>query len=267
MVELTLDRPNVSDGDRDVALSNEIVRTLCGSDVHGMAIPGHDDRDEMGVYIETPEQLLGLKPSAEHYVSRTQPHGVRSGPGDVDLTLYSLRKFLRLATKGNPTVLTVLYSADEHLLTTTPIGTRLRRLRRRIVSARAGWRYLGYLDGQRERMVGRGRQSRVPNRPELVEAHGYDTKYASHALRLGLQGIQLMTTGSLTLPLRSEDREACMEIKRGEVNFEAALKAVDDARARLADVMENKRYAWAEQPDMQAVNAWMVKATKEHWAT
>jgi hypothetical protein len=26
------------------------------------------------------------------------------------------------------------------------------------------------------------------NRPELVAVHGYDTKYAMHALRLGLQG-------------------------------------------------------------------------------
>ena len=34
------------------------------------------------------------------------------------------------------------------------------------------------------------------NRPELVAAHGYDTKYAMHALRLGLQGIELLTTGS-----------------------------------------------------------------------
>jgi uncharacterized protein len=33
------------------------------------------------------------------------------------------------------------------------------------------------------------------NRPELVAVHGYDTKYAMHALRLGLQGIELLTTG------------------------------------------------------------------------
>lgn len=256
---------NVSDGDRDIALGNEILRTICGSDVHGMAITGHDDRDEMGVYIETPEQLLGIAPTAEHYISRTQPQGVRSGPGDIDLSLYSLRKFMRLATAGNPTILTVLYAPEPALLTVTDLGHRLRKMKKRIVSAKAGWRFLGYLDGQRERMTGGGRQSRVPNRPELIEAHGYDTKYASHALRLGLQGIELMTTGNLSLPLRQADREACMEIKRGEVNFDAALASIDDVRARLHDIMENHRYAWAEQPDMTAVNNWMVKATREHW--
>ena len=36
---------------------------------------------------------------------RTQPEGVRSGPGDLDLIVYSLRKWMRLALTGNPTVL------------------------------------------------------------------------------------------------------------------------------------------------------------------
>lgn len=70
----------VNTGDRDTALANEIVRVEVGSTAHGMGT-GADDLDLMGVYIETPEQLLGVAPSREHYVSRTQPEGVRSGPG------------------------------------------------------------------------------------------------------------------------------------------------------------------------------------------
>ena len=99
---------NVAAGDRDIALANEILRTTCGSGVHGMAIEGHDDNDEMGVYVQSQEQVLGLRHTAGHYVARTKPEGVRSGPGDTDLTLYALRKYMRLATEGNPTVLTVL---------------------------------------------------------------------------------------------------------------------------------------------------------------
>jgi predicted nucleotidyltransferase len=107
--------PPVSVGDRDVALANEVLRTVCGSGVHGMAIPGTDDHDEMGVYVETPEQVIGLAVTSEHYVSRTQPEGARSGPGDTDLVMYSLRKYMRLAAAGNPTVLTALYAPDDVL--------------------------------------------------------------------------------------------------------------------------------------------------------
>jgi predicted nucleotidyltransferase len=268
------DRPNVSVGDRDVALANEILRTTVGSGVHGMAIPGHDDNDEMGVYIETPEQLLGLPPAfdqsgrpytSEHYVSRTKPEGERSGPGDTDLMMYSLRKYLRLATAGNPTVLTPLFAPASDVLTVTGIGIELRALAPKILSRRAGWRHLGYLDDQRQRMVGGGKQNRVPNRPELIAAHGYDTKYASHALRLGLQGLELMRTGRLVLPMRPTDLAKCMEVKTGRVDFETALAKVDDVRQRLAWTMESSRGALPEHPDMDAVNNWMVTMHQRWW--
>jgi hypothetical protein len=262
----TTTRPNVSVGDRDIALANEIVRTVVGSGVHGMAIEGTDDHDEMGVYVETPEQLIGLAPTAEHFVSRTKPDGVRSGPGDTDLTIYSLRKFMRLATQGNPTILTLLYAPDSAVLRTSPLGAELRTMSESIVSAHAGWRFLGYLDGQRERMVGGGKQNRVPNRPELIEAYGYDTKYASHALRLGLQGLEIARTGRLTLPLSGEDLRVCMEIKRGEVGFKTALHRVDAVRARLRDRMEIGDHVLRPEPDMERVNGWLIDAHRRHWA-
>src|SRR3954463_15613041 len=81
-----------------------ILRGLVGSTVHGLSNPGADDRDEMGVCVEPEDYVLGLRPF-EHCVARTQPEGHPSGPGDVDLTIYGLRKFCRLAIKGSPTVL------------------------------------------------------------------------------------------------------------------------------------------------------------------
>ena len=260
-------RPTVSVGDKSIALANEIVRTVCGSGVHGMAIEGTDDHDEMGVYIEQPDQVLGLAKSSEHFVSRTQPEGVRSGPGDTDLTIYSLRKYMRLAVAGNPTVLTLLYAPDDSVLIRTPLGDELRALAPQIVSDQAGWRFLGYLDGQRERMVGGGNQARVPNRPELIEAHGYDTKYASHALRLGLQGIEIAQTGQLALPLSGEPLAMCMAVKRGLVDFTEALAHVDRVRARLFDAMENGPRVLRPEPDMRIVNGWMIRAHQEHWVS
>ena len=80
-------RANVEYGDREVALPNEILRSVVGSGVHGIAIEGTDDHDEMGVYIEPPEYLLGVEQHRQDYIWRTQPEGVRSGHGDTDLVL------------------------------------------------------------------------------------------------------------------------------------------------------------------------------------
>lgn len=55
------DQPNVEYGERGVALPNEILRSVVGSGLHGIAIEGTDDHDEMGVYIEPPEWVLGVE--------------------------------------------------------------------------------------------------------------------------------------------------------------------------------------------------------------
>jgi uncharacterized protein len=115
-------------GERDIALAGQILRTVVGSGVHGIAIAGTDDHDEMGVFIEPPENVIGLRKPAEHYVFRTQPEGARSGPGDTDLVMYSLRKYLRLAIKGNPTALLPLYAPPEAVLLLHPLGEQLRAL-------------------------------------------------------------------------------------------------------------------------------------------
>jgi hypothetical protein len=114
-------------GNREVALRGEILRTVVGSGVHGIAIAGTDDHDELGVFVEPPERVIGVGDAVDHYVHRTQPEGARSGPGDTDLVLYSLRRYLRLALNGNPTVLLPLYAPAGSVITMRPLGEELWR--------------------------------------------------------------------------------------------------------------------------------------------
>jgi predicted nucleotidyltransferase len=90
----------------------------------------------MGVCIEPPEYVLGLCPF-EHWVYRTQSEGVPSGPGDLDLTIYGLRKYCRLAIKGSPTVLLLLFIDGEHVIVRTRVGEELQALAPAFVSRRA----------------------------------------------------------------------------------------------------------------------------------
>jgi predicted nucleotidyltransferase len=132
-------------GDRHTALDGEILRSVVGSGVHGIGIAGTDDRDELGVCMEPPEWVLGSRAHREDCISRTRPEGVRSGPGDLDLVLYSLRKYLRLAVKGSPTVLLRLFAPAESLVVLTPAGEELRALRCAFLSQQAVERFLGYM--------------------------------------------------------------------------------------------------------------------------
>ena len=52
---------------------------------------------------------------------------------------------------------------------------------------------------------------------EDLTVDGYDVKYASHALRLAYQGLEIAREGRLTLPMPDPERERVLRVKRGEV--------------------------------------------------
>src|SRR4051794_4792903 len=157
---------------RHIAEEGCILRGVVGSTVHGLSSPGTDDRDEMGVCIEPKEYVLGLRPF-EHWVYRTQPEGAPSGPGDLDLVIYGLRKFCRLALKGSPTVLLLLFVDGEHIVHRDALGEELQALLPALLSKRTGKAFLGYLDAQRRGLLGDRHATRTR---ELSDQHGYDTK-------------------------------------------------------------------------------------------
>jgi uncharacterized protein len=253
-------------GDRTVALGGEILRTVVGSGVHGIAIEGTDDHDEMGVFIEPAAHVVGLRKPADHYVFRTQPEGARSGPGDTDLVMYSLRKYLRLATKGNPTALLPLYAPTDAVLVLHPLGEELRELAPAMLSRQAVHRFLGYMAAQRERLLGRGRRSSVPNRPELVARYGYDVKYASHALRLAYQGLEIAKDARLTLPMPGPQREEVLRVKRGEVPAVAeVLDRIGAVQAEVEQLLATGRTPLPDEPAIDVISDWSTGAHRRHW--
>ncbi len=251
-------------GDPHVALPNEILRSVVGSGVHGIAIAGTDDHDEMGVYVEPPEYALGVEEHRDDYIWRTQPEGVRSGHGDTDLVLYSLRKYLRLAIKGNPTVMLPLFAPDESLIVLTALGEELRSMRAAFLSQEAVERFLGYMQSQHERMLGQSSRH-VPNRPELIERYGWDVKYGSHALRLAYQGHEIASTGTLSLPLPDRERERVLSVKRGEVGRDEVSAEIAGLEAEVRTLLDEGRTPLPATADRDLITAWAVAAHRRHW--
>lgn len=245
-----------------IARQGTILRCLVGSGLHGTAVEGQDDRDEMGVCIEPPEYVIGLQ-RFEQYIYRTQPEGVRSGPGDLDLTIYSLRKWLRLALAGNPTILLPLFVPPEHLVSCGPLGTELRVRSEMIVSRRAGHRFLGYLRAQRERLLGL-RGGRHTNRPELVEIYGFDAKFAMHMVRLGVQGVELMETGRISLPIREPWLSWLRDLRQGRHSKAEALAAAEELEAAIEHLLVTSPLP--PTPDERAADAWLVSAYQRFWS-
>lgn len=243
---------------REIALGNEILRGIVGSTAHGLAIDGQDDRDEMAVFVEPPANVCGLAP-CDHYIYRDQPNGVRSQPGDLDLTMYSLRKFCRLAAKGNPSVILLLWLPE--YVSMSPLGADLVALRDAFISKESGKRFLGYLVAQKMKL--KGERAHTVNRPELVEKYGYDTKFAMHALRLGYEGIELLTDGCITLPIPHPRLAVLRGVRLGKFTFAEALDLIDKAEADLRKAID----CCTSMADLERVNDFMVRAHRQHWGT
>ena len=223
-----------------------IYLTTSGSRLYGTNLDD-TDRDEMGIYVESPDCVTGLK-TLEHHVQRTQVPGVRSGPGDLDRQTYGLRKFATLAANGNPTVLLMLFVPREMQLIRTRQSDLLQENTGLFLSKQAGYRFLGYLDSQRNQLMTRN-GSKHTNRPELVEKYGYDTKFAYHAVRLGLQGIELMREKTIALPMSAHDREMLLNIRRGMYSFENISRMITSIRFDLDAEIENSGLAGGPEWD------------------
>jgi predicted nucleotidyltransferase len=255
---------------REQAESCTILRGIVGSRVHGLHIEdGLEDRDEMGVCVEPIEAAMGVHAPFEQFIYRSAAeregrHDAPSQGGDLDLTIYSLRKYVRLALKGNPTILLLLFAPSSALVVREARGMSLRGLAPSIISRQAGRAFLGYLQAQRQRMLGeRGNGGHGRPRAALTEQFGFDTKYAMHMCRLALQGVELMKTGSLQLPIAEPDRSWLFDVRIGKVDQQEVLTRTGEAERELKDLIDTAPIR--EYPDVAAVDDWVTTIYIRAW--
>lgn len=239
---------------------NLILLTEVGSRLHGTGLD-YDDQDMQGVCVEPPNVMLGIS-EFELYEYRTKPVGARSGAGDVDLSVYGLAKWVRLICKGNPSVLMPLFAPEHATYRINWVGDALRENVGLFLSRQHAKPFLGYIGGQRRSMVGE-RAARV-NRPELVEAYGYDTKYAYHALRIAMQGIELMSEGRITLPMAPHRAQYLIDVREGKFTQSEVLEKLGCLESDLLHAAENT-VRLPERVDTDYVNNWLVRIYRRWW--
>lgn len=242
-----------------------ILRAEVGSRLYGTNLGDSGDRDELGIRVESFKEIAGFT-EFEQDVWRTAEirEGVHDAPsqaGDLDLTIYGLRKFLRLALKGNPTIIQLLFVPRERWVQGNDIGRALQDLAPSIVSRAAGGAFLGYLQAQRMRFIGERGGSHGKVHEEDYEKFGYDTKYAMHMLRLGFQGVELLTTGKLTFPV--PERDFLLRVRTGGSDPQEILTRTGELEREIKDLLDTSplpRYG-----DQAGVEAWMLGIYDEVW--
>src|SRR5579884_1606959 len=131
--------------------SNLIHLFVGGSELHGAKIGKTDDTDIYGIYIENPENALGLD-SRDHFIWSTAGDERRNGPDDVDVTLYSLRKWAAMAAKGNATALHFLFAQPQEV--TPKYWKQIQARSELFLSRSSAKQFLGFAENQFLRLTG-----------------------------------------------------------------------------------------------------------------
>ncbi|HXB22224.1 MAG TPA: nucleotidyltransferase domain-containing protein [Candidatus Solibacter sp.] len=231
-----------------------------GSELHGAKVGQTDDTDIFGIYIEDPEDALGLDPR-EHFVWSTAGNERRNGPDDVDVTFYSLRKWSGMAAKGNATALHFLFAEPSEV----PAKTwHMIQTNSKVFLSRASARqFLGFAENQLKRITGEKGQGAKGKRPEYIGIHGYDTKGAMHGLRLLYECIELMRHSRITLP--RPERELLIKVRSGKWTLKKVLSHTQDLFAEVEKSISSSPLP--EKVDRAAISSLVAKVHLEFWSS
>lgn len=244
------------------ALSDwNIITAYRGSISHGMFMPNNDpnsidDKDAIAICIPPIEYYFGLKT----YGSRGTKEIKRD---EWDIVIYEFKKFISLLLKGNPNVLSLLWLEDIYYINVTEIGQKIIDNKHLFIGKHVYHSFVGYAKGQMHRMThGACMGYMGEKRKKLVEKYGYDTKNASHLIRLLRMAIEFLNEGKLYVQ-RNSDATELLDIKKGKWTLEK-IKSEADRLFKLAD----ESYVKSSLPnelDKQMINQFMCGLMEQYF--
>jgi len=243
---------------------NLIMTYIGGSYAHGAKVGGTDDTDWFGVFVEPPDKALGID-HYEHFVTTTGGKVGGNGPADIDVCLYSLRKWAGLAAKGNPSCLHFMFAPRfvDALSQSSFVHFTWAKLMTQSSDFLAKTHvkpFLGFANDQMMRLFGEKGQKNV-HRAALNEEFGYDTKYAMHVVRLYGEAKELMETGKITLPRPNKDE--LIAIRKGKyklLEIREIGKQLESEALAASD-----RSPLPERVDRQKISDLICEAYREFW--
>lgn len=224
---------------------NIVYEVLSGSHAYGLATPTSDE-DIRGIFLPTMEEILGFG----------YPETKEAKP---DKVYHSLRKFMHLALKANPSILAWLWVEPRFITTDSWVSDELRMNRQKFLSKEVYKTFGGYAVSQLKKMeksygLGKGYalhgERNAEADPYSAKAH-YDCKNAQHLIRLLRCGIELLETGEYHV--WRDDKDELLAIRHGQYRMneiismaDALFEAMDEALAKTT-LPDKPDREWAEQ--------------------
>ena len=296
---------------------NLIFMTLAGSRMYGTSTP-ESDIDKRGVCIPPKNVLLGFANEFE-----------QEDYSNEDTVVFSLKKFMKLASACNPNIIELLFAPEEAIITTSATWEILKNRRDEFLSAKAYHTFTGYAMGQLKRIrthrawllnppdhkptrkefglgkAGQGvrelskgvdvaeidsdvirviekekkhkaaltywsqynnwKENRNKKRAALEAKHGYDTKHASHLVRLLRMGQEILTTGDLTV--KRPDASELLAIRKGKWSYDELIDNVKPLQDKLETIYRERTYVVPHSVDINKLSDLCAELHEAFWRT
>jgi uncharacterized protein len=226
------------------------ARTIClaitGSQAYGLATED-SDTDYKGVFIATEPYYLGFK-TIEQKDSGWQD---TNDPGlddsiyatldnPKDMTIYELRKFLKLSIENNPNILEMLYFNPELYLYKTPVFDKIIEKRDLILSKKVKYSLSGYAYSQLRRVeTHRKWLLDPPSQPPKVEDFGLTegTVLSKTELNAFIEFLYILIKDKIEWEIESEQMKSLLD----EIDFKGVLTHHPLAEELLPEVQRLTR--------------------------
>lgn len=230
---------------------------LAGSRLFGIDT-SESDYDYVGALVEPEAYRVGLKNYKQE--GKNHQHGFEQHmfKGDnFEGSIYSLWKLVSMFAEGNPTILALMFAdpiTDDYEICTNDF-------RDLVVSRKSGHRFLKYMEAQRKSMT--GERASHTKRPELLDEHGFDTKFGGHLIRLGHQGCEFLETGYITLPMPEKERQDVLDIRAGKWTMSEVVAEASALEYRMETLLGETDLP--EDADWDALSDWVVSRYTDVW--
>lgn len=140
--------------EQKMVLENAVGLFLTGSQLYGTNTE-NSDFDYEGVFIESPEYVLGNKSCDEVSFSTKENENSRNTSEDIDCKFYSLRKYFKLAAENNPNKVEWFFIPEDKFVFKNKYWNYISENYSIFLSQKIQHSFSGYAHSQKNKMVGK----------------------------------------------------------------------------------------------------------------
>jgi len=199
------------------------------------------DKDVIAVVVPPIDYYFGLKTFPHHGTIQVQQN-------DWDVIFYDIKKFVSLLVKNNPSVLSLLWTPQKHIIKSNLYWNRLAESKELFKSYELVKCILGFTSGHIKRIEAMGTENK------------YDFKDAMQLIRWLYMGIDYLEIGELEVEAKKKD--LLLQIKRGQISKTKVLVLAYNLTQQLCGM---RGYDIQEKPDATKINNVLVSLLKDYY--